>query len=344
MEKERLEFIDIAKGLGIFCVVSGHLMGEGGITFVGSMKLRELIYSFHMPLFFLISGILLRNSLGEESYSTGFVIRRVKKAVQTLLIPYFLWSIIYYIVSDKNGNQNLVDWIPYVITFRGVAPLWFLAALFLSELTVFLILFITKRHWEQIIILVLLLFFAGKCSVLKSNCEDCSVWERFLFITFGRNFACSFFVLFGWVFADFFIMAKDWKTDLFLVSSVVLLFGVFDTMWGGVNLHLLSWRKNISFFVFGIAGSTVVMVLSKRLEQIELECKIRRFHDLLKKLGRNSLGIMLLHYPPFPFMRYSVSVCNLWKLEGIIQFVFALVFVFFVCDTAVSLMKNGKLL
>lgn len=51
MEKKRLEYIDIARGIGIVLVVLGHCLSQldGG--------LRTFIYSFHMPLFFALAGM-----------------------------------------------------------------------------------------------------------------------------------------------------------------------------------------------------------------------------------------------------------------------------------------------
>ncbi|MEJ7933713.1 acyltransferase family protein [Sphingobium sp. AN558] len=46
----RLEWIDTARGIGIIAVVIGHVWTQGA--------LRDAVYSFHMPLFFLLSGIL----------------------------------------------------------------------------------------------------------------------------------------------------------------------------------------------------------------------------------------------------------------------------------------------
>src|SRR3546814_14106427 len=48
----RLEWIDVARGIGIVAVVVGHVWTRGG--------LRDAMYSFHMPLFFLLSGLLSR--------------------------------------------------------------------------------------------------------------------------------------------------------------------------------------------------------------------------------------------------------------------------------------------
>ena len=48
----RLEWIDVARGIGIIAVVIGHVWTRGAV--------RDAVYSFHMPLFFLLSGLLAR--------------------------------------------------------------------------------------------------------------------------------------------------------------------------------------------------------------------------------------------------------------------------------------------
>lgn len=52
--KERNVTIDIMKGIGIILMVVGH---SGYPSF-----LRNFIYTFHMPLFFMISGYLITES------------------------------------------------------------------------------------------------------------------------------------------------------------------------------------------------------------------------------------------------------------------------------------------
>lgn len=53
--KERIEYFDIAKGILILCVVIGHVFDRGVIN--------QYVYSFHVPAFFIISGIM-------QNYST----------------------------------------------------------------------------------------------------------------------------------------------------------------------------------------------------------------------------------------------------------------------------------
>lgn len=51
-DRDRLEWVDVARGVGIIAVVAGHVWTTGA--------LREAVYSFHMPLFFILSGYLSR--------------------------------------------------------------------------------------------------------------------------------------------------------------------------------------------------------------------------------------------------------------------------------------------
>ena len=79
MEK-RIEWIDIAKSLGIFLVVIGH---TGINVFMPSVA--KWIYSFHMPLFYFISGMMFNG----DKYSSNFCLF-LKKEVS--IIDFSLYS------------------------------------------------------------------------------------------------------------------------------------------------------------------------------------------------------------------------------------------------------------
>lgn len=51
MTKQRIGYLDIAKGIGILLMIFGHIDG-GGVV-------QTWIYSFHIPLFFIVSGIIV---------------------------------------------------------------------------------------------------------------------------------------------------------------------------------------------------------------------------------------------------------------------------------------------
>ena len=98
---KRLAYIDVAKGLGILLVICGHVIVEGEKPFKYSNILRDYIYSFHMALFFVISGILIGHQL-KDGVNISYIKKRICSYIQSLLIPYYSWSVIYFILDNKS--------------------------------------------------------------------------------------------------------------------------------------------------------------------------------------------------------------------------------------------------
>ena len=66
--QNRISYIDSLKGIGIFIVILGH-------TYQVPDLLHDIIYSFHMPLFFMVSGFVYR----EDHYRQYSVVEYLKK-------------------------------------------------------------------------------------------------------------------------------------------------------------------------------------------------------------------------------------------------------------------------
>ena len=79
--------IDIAKAICIIFVVIGHYLPDDSPQWYQSIN--DIVYSFHMPLFFFASGYIYISTLKKCSY-TSFISKKVKR----LVIPYFATSII----------------------------------------------------------------------------------------------------------------------------------------------------------------------------------------------------------------------------------------------------------
>ena len=84
MEPKRINYTDIAKGIGIILVIFGH-------TLRGVPGLVNFIYSFHVPLFFVISGFFYSPSKNDNTKL--FILKKVK----TLLIPFFSFYLLSYL-------------------------------------------------------------------------------------------------------------------------------------------------------------------------------------------------------------------------------------------------------
>ncbi len=138
---------DIAKGIGIVLVVYGHVIRGLNGTSVALNDVfysisDKLIYSFHMPLFFIISGYLFK--LSSEKYANE---RLIRSKVTTILYPYFIWSVLQSlleIILSKYTNGD-VGWMDLVlIPIIPRAQFWFLFVLFIVMLVHILI---KKWYW-----------------------------------------------------------------------------------------------------------------------------------------------------------------------------------------------------
>lgn len=163
-EKKRIDWIDIAKLIGIYLVIVGHVRhSDTGITnFV-----HRAIYGFHMPLFFFLSGYVHK----KESFQIT-----LKKAAKNILLPYFSLTLIctllmipYYWEPIESVTKTIIhNFITPIIGifFSGnygfpkpfgycrffVLPMWFLFALFECKI----ICSITYKKIQYIIPIILL--------------------------------------------------------------------------------------------------------------------------------------------------------------------------------------------
>jgi fucose 4-O-acetylase-like acetyltransferase len=116
----RIQRIDIAKGITILLVVIGH--------FPIPVLLRSWIYSFHMPLFFLISGMLFQ----KEKYTSfrQFFIRRNF----SLFFPFIIFSVIIYALTF------LIKMNAYSFSLNNgwELALWFIPVLYVTDVIYFL--------------------------------------------------------------------------------------------------------------------------------------------------------------------------------------------------------------
>lgn len=148
--KKRLDYLDMVKGFGIFFVVLGHIEYISG-------PMRTWISSFHMPLFFIVSGLLM--AIKDEpslDLSTSF-----RKKWRGIIIPYLWFSLSYLIIDFANVLiiKN-IDWHTFAVdqissaTFYGMSVLWFLPALFLADIG---FLFLKHKLSDKIIPILLII-------------------------------------------------------------------------------------------------------------------------------------------------------------------------------------------
>ncbi|MDR4948179.1 acyltransferase family protein [Neobacillus cucumis] len=128
---KRSKFFDNAKFILIFLVVFGHIISplknDNGILFT----LYTVIFLFHMPAFILISGYFAKG-YKKKGY--------LKKAIKKILIPYFIFQIIYSIYYYLIGQED-----KFTVDFLHPHwSLWFLLSLFFWNLLLYVF---AKLRW-----------------------------------------------------------------------------------------------------------------------------------------------------------------------------------------------------
>ncbi|MEP0754064.1 acyltransferase [Trichocoleus sp. Lan] len=137
----RLDWIDYAKGIGIILVVYVHVLTNLKNAGMGMHDLFHdysfnFISSFHMPLFFFLSGLFVEKSLlkGKKKFWGD--------KFNTIVYPYLLWSVIQgsilVLMSTYTNNPIKLQFkdLPFYMAFNPIPliTLWFLYVLFASYL------------------------------------------------------------------------------------------------------------------------------------------------------------------------------------------------------------------
>ncbi len=130
---KRIDWIDTLRGIAMFFVIWGH--SQKNKTFI-----RKYIYSFHMPLFFFISGLTFGNS--DKLPFKEFL----KKKIKGLFIPYIVLNIVCYFADIVMYYLHIIPKFSYIKYILGTmyasnrilpipcGPSWFLLSLLLVDI------------------------------------------------------------------------------------------------------------------------------------------------------------------------------------------------------------------
>ena len=127
MPRKRLTYLDMAKGIGIFLVILGH------IEYIREDTLKW-ISSFHMPLFFVIGGILAYEKREEGRPLFSALAARARGT----LVPYAAFTIMlltmntleHFLEPGALSGAQLARQYVDAATGYGIHILWFLPAYF----------------------------------------------------------------------------------------------------------------------------------------------------------------------------------------------------------------------
>ncbi|MCX6082468.1 MAG: acyltransferase family protein [Chloroflexi bacterium] len=288
---KRIEYIDVAKGIGILLVVMGH--NDFGLV---SPFFYKLIYAFHMPLFFFVSGMFFKADLP--------FLTLLRRRYETVLKPYIVIILLIYfmtisftrinidvatarVIKAIYANGHYIDWV----------QLWFLPHLFALNIFAFIYAKLTRpinTVWARWIILAILqaigVTFIGIFWPFNLNIGGRSL------TLFGLPFSIDLILVSGF----FFILGAEIKKivpEAFFASPITLLGSV-----AGLLTMVFYIDRTIDFntrlfqslpinTLEALLGITFILAISKQIEKIPILSSGFRY------IGKSSLVILIFHVP-----------------------------------------------
>ena len=264
MSLKRISYIDMAKGIGIILVVAGH----SGFL---SEPLLNWIMSFHMPLFFILSGMLLSHTNATRQTMSAFL----KKKARGILIPYFSFSGLSILFSAILDTADFASYLPNALvqtfTLYGISVLWFLPALFLGETT---FLFIRKK--TSLVASGILYIIICLLTVLCVNTyhyhyvidfeNNLSVLGAYLIAVLVRTGIAISFLAMGYYLQHFVFRTEKKKAVYAFCSVLFLLLNLFLSAKNGkVDLNYMLFNNYLLYFSAALFGSLFVICLCAAL-------------------------------------------------------------------------------
>lgn len=281
--------LDFLKGLGICLVVLGHIIPNDSI-------LSNWIYSFHMPLFFVVTGYL--SSSKEQVFK-----QCLYKNARSILYPYFVFSIIKVIATFINNPLDINEFYIIVIntiTFAGDGIFWFLPTLFISKVLDNLI--SKNKYSNGVLFLVLVASFI--------SCPYLDVHKCYRFATvyywiniFNRCLPVLVFFRIGALYRQLFTKYHYilLQNKMVICSLIILVLSVFIVQVNGhVDLHYSKVNNPIMYYLFAITIILAFFIIAKK--------NVTK-NNLICYYGENSLSIMVTHttLSIVAFVKYLVS-------------------------------------
>ncbi len=292
---------DSIKGIGIMLVVLGHI-------WIAPEFLQKIIYAFHMPMFFILSGYLFNQEEKIHLKLSEFVVPRVKRLYfpalfigVTCAVPSVVSGQIDSITEFAVKSFGILYSIPKAELTFNCTPIWFLTCLLCVEIYYYLLIkFVQRNLW----IAVGCAFSVG---VVLSR-------EVSFFSPLNSHIALSglFFFYIGTILRTCHFIDNHRPKIIYACLAVFAL--LISTYLNPIKVGMASNRLgDLNYLIIGvISGSYLVFCLARLLKNIKI----------ISFLGRNTILILGYNYWAYllvdQFFRYFSLPYN-WAVNFFVQ-------------------------
>lgn len=324
MNKKRVEWLDIARGIGIILVVLGHAV-SGSVRSISKSSdiIYNIIYFFHMPLLVFLSGCSYK--ISQEQYmKKGYLV--LKDKIKQLLLPYISYSFFIFlcfriaylipvaskILTKSSYNKITINqWFKLMLMGynKYSIHLWYIYALFLMFGLTFVVQNTFKNYKTILLVASLVLYF------LSLNYSNITLVISIL------HYCSLYYIMF--VLGAFYIKETVMKANWIKIVAVI-----------GILYAILESNSDID--MNNILGKNIKIIidLGAKMVLIFLICNFAmmingRLKKLLKYIGKESFGIYIFHQP-FYCSGVGMVLCAVGGIPVSVIISIAIVLSFFV--------------
>ena len=251
--KNRIDWIDMAKGYGMLAVIIAHIC---------TGPLHAWIYTFHMPLFFFLSGYVFSNKDKFDLF--------IKKKAKALLIPYFTlgipmvaFKVLFSLYQKTFTIDSTIELVKNFVFQKRLWTLWYIACLFFLNIIFYLVTKFAKKNISKAVIVIAmafigLVYYKSGGLPLPWNIDACFM-------------AIPFF------FAGYVLKENSNKIDNLLSQTknkilLFLAFGLINVVFGylnirttgkGLEMFYSEYANPIFTYISAFAGIFAVIIFSR---------------------------------------------------------------------------------
>lgn len=310
----RINWIDWAKSICMFFVILGHCHIKESQSFI-----IQYIYSFHIPLFFILSGLLCKKK------SLNSIIKDVKY----LILPYITYGLILiFFQSFTSHNMNVLFYIKsFGILIMGydtkIGAIWFLVALFFVKQIYYFITFISKRC-NLIFKFIIIISFSLIYIIKYYNIN-------FPFFIDSSLCGLPFFII-GAILRKYIpLLTKVSKRACtILIISTFIISVILSYFNGTHDLSTCSYGNNIFlYYIDSLLGCSCTISICILLNKYKFKLITISSYGTIVIIGINGFFLTALNYYIPHSLGYNLSTYNIFValIFSIISFVLCYFFI-----------------
>jgi fucose 4-O-acetylase-like acetyltransferase len=288
---KRVGYVDIAKGIGIILVVMAH----NDFALISPFA-HKLIYSFHMPMFFFMSGMFFKPDMPFWSFIRQRFHRVLKPFFVMLLLIYFA-SLSFSKVSFVMASRRLLKAMYASGQYLDWVQLWFLPHLFVVSLFAYLLIWVVRHQWLFKVrwLMLITVYIVGVLSI--------NVFSPFEFNLLGKElnlYGLPFSIDLVLVSGFFFILAYELNQHpyassleshwVLLISGVLLVFLVWYFPYK-IDFNIRQFDSLPINTLEALLGILFILAISRQLERIGV------LSSAFSYIGQASLVILIFQVP-----------------------------------------------